>query len=540
MVAFAASALASALGVFAANVWQIAGVRLLIGGASSIAQAMILAWLVGGSGSAARGRVMARSEAFFSVTGLVIPALGGLLAGSFGWRVAFVLGAIAAVVGLLAVLGVHPRQHRRASGRLRRRARLETAGTERAAGLAGAAPGGAMLLCAYLATFVVFFSRNGLLNAGFPVLGADKLGLEPFQIGLLFSTLNAVGIGAVLLGGRLGDRNGRYRVLWPDSSLLLASQVLMFLITDQLTYVLVGLSRARRRSSIPSDKPARRRVAAAPARTRHRRLPRGVRRRHPERAGGARPDAPAGWLCGRRARHRQYNPGGAHRDLDARAHPTRPRAPLSLTLTGTVRLESHLQEAAVPKPYSAVGLIPTVRGIRKRAEIQRNLDHLAHLIAAASWLSSLDLPVRLVMLPGGRAAGLHRRGVRPGPRHAMRASARSTSRSRDPLPGRPGQALERVHHGPGQGAPRGVCRTASSTSASPSIRSGEVILKHYKLATLYPVEHSVTPHDVWDRWVELYGRNLDAFYPVADTEIGRLAVLMANEGSYRRTPAAWR
>jgi len=37
---------------------------------------------------------------------------------------------------------------------------------------------------------------------------------------------------------------------------------------------------------------------------------------------------------------------------------------------------------------------------------------------------------------------------------------------------------------------------------------------------------------VWDRWIELYGRNLDAFYPVADTEIGRLAVLMANEGSY--------
>src|SRR6202011_1036703 len=86
------------------NVWQIAGVRLLIGIASSVAQAMILAWLVGGSGRVARGRVMARGEAFFSVTGLVIPALGGLLAGTFGWRVAFVLGAVAAVVGLLAVL----------------------------------------------------------------------------------------------------------------------------------------------------------------------------------------------------------------------------------------------------------------------------------------------------------------------------------------------------------------------------------------------------------------------------------------------------
>jgi Carbon-nitrogen hydrolase len=49
---------------------------------------------------------------------------------------------------------------------------------------------------------------------------------------------------------------------------------------------------------------------------------------------------------------------------------------------------------------------------------------------------------------------------------------------------------------------------------------------------LLPVEHSVTPHNVWDRWVELYGRGLDAFYPVADTEIGRLGFLMANEGSY--------
>ena len=46
------------------------------------------------------------------------------------------------------------------------------------------------------------------------------------------------------------------------------------------------------------------------------------------------------------------------------------------------------------------------------------------------------------------------------------------------------------------------------------------------------MEHSVTPHNVYDRWVELYGETLDAFYPVADTEIGRLGVMMANEGSY--------
>jgi predicted amidohydrolase len=46
------------------------------------------------------------------------------------------------------------------------------------------------------------------------------------------------------------------------------------------------------------------------------------------------------------------------------------------------------------------------------------------------------------------------------------------------------------------------------------------------------VEHSVCPHDVYDWWVEKYGRNLDAFWPVADTAIGRLGIMMANEGSY--------
>ena len=46
---------------------------------------------------------------------------------------------------------------------------------------------------------------------------------------------------------------------------------------------------------------------------------------------------------------------------------------------------------------------------------------------------------------------------------------------------------------------------------------GEVILKHYKSSPLFPVEHSVCPHDVFDRWIELHGRSLTAFFPVVDT-----------------------
>jgi AraC-like DNA-binding protein len=59
------------------------------------------------------------------------------------------------------------------------------------------------------------------------------------------------------------------------------------------------------------------------------------------------------------------------------------------------------------KPYTAVGLVPTVRGIRKRADIRVNLEHLKHLVKAAAWLSSLDLPVRLIAIPEGALQGFN-------------------------------------------------------------------------------------------------------------------------------------
>ena len=57
------------------------------------------------------------------------------------------------------------------------------------------------------------------------------------------------------------------------------------------------------------------------------------------------------------------------------------------------------------RPYTVVGLVPTVRGIRKRDDIAVNLEHIAHMVKAAAWLSSLELPVRLIALPEGALQG---------------------------------------------------------------------------------------------------------------------------------------
>jgi predicted amidohydrolase len=63
---------------------------------------------------------------------------------------------------------------------------------------------------------------------------------------------------------------------------------------------------------------------------------------------------------------------------------------------------------------------------------------------------------------------------------------------------------------------------------------GEIIMKHHKLQVFAP-ERSCVPHDIWDKWVEKYGANLDAFYPIARTEIGNIGACICMETSYPET-----
>src|ERR1700757_632956 len=59
------------------------------------------------------------------------------------------------------------------------------------------------------------------------------------------------------------------------------------------------------------------------------------------------------------------------------------------------------------EPYTAVGLIPSFWGIRRREDIAKNLEHLESLTKAAFWLSNLDIPVRLIAIPEGALQGFN-------------------------------------------------------------------------------------------------------------------------------------
>lgn len=183
------------------------------------------------------------------------------------------------------------------------------------------------------------------------------------------------------------------------------------------------------------------------------------------------------------------------------------------------------------EPYNAVGLVPTVWGISRRADIERNIEHHRHMVKAACWLSSLDLPVKLIAFPEGALQGFNDEVQDADHEDFARTCAID-------IPGPETDQLGAIARA------YGVYLMAQAKARHPEIKDrffnvgfildpdGDVILKHYKVAPLYPVEHSVCPHDIYDWWVERYGNTLESFWPVVDTPIGCLGMMMANEGSY--------
>jgi len=62
---------------------------------------------------------------------------------------------------------------------------------------------------------------------------------------------------------------------------------------------------------------------------------------------------------------------------------------------------------------------------------------------------------------------------------------------------------------------------------------GNIILKHHKLVTTkFSESATISPYDVYDWYTDKFGDDINAFFPVAKTEIGNIGFQICGEGMY--------
>lgn len=180
------------------------------------------------------------------------------------------------------------------------------------------------------------------------------------------------------------------------------------------------------------------------------------------------------------------------------------------------------------EPYMALGLSPTMRGVRNRSEIKNNISHIGEIIAAAVWLSEIELPVKLIAIPEGSLQGFTDEVFDWDHVKYVQDVAIDIPGEETDLLGAYAKQYKTYIIGQAKAREPDIPERFTN-NAFVIDPKGKLILRHRK-NNVFPKEHSTCPHDVWDKWTELYGRDLKSFYPVADTEIGKIGCLICNEG----------
>jgi multidrug resistance protein len=159
-----------------------------------------------------RGRMMSTYQGFFSFAVGVGPSIGGLVALFFDARAPFfVFAGLTLVAGAIALIQLP-----------------ETAGRREVMPLAGGAlrPGGPGVvrqlltnvgfLCVSLVTFQQAFTRTGAMFAVVPLMGVERIGLDPARIGFAITIGNMLNLATITGAGFLVDRYGRKPVIVPS------------------------------------------------------------------------------------------------------------------------------------------------------------------------------------------------------------------------------------------------------------------------------------------------------------------------------------
>jgi predicted amidohydrolase len=183
-------------------------------------------------------------------------------------------------------------------------------------------------------------------------------------------------------------------------------------------------------------------------------------------------------------------------------------------------------------PYLAIGLSTVVRSIARREQIAENLDVIEEGIHAAVSVIGINMPVKLIALAEGALTGFGDEIF----------DVPHVTAAREMFIDIPGPETDRLA---GLARHYGTYIVVQCKARWPQVMPdrffntlfvisprGEVVHRAAK-NHVWCRERSCTPHDVYDRWVELFGDGLDAFYPVLRTpDIGNIGTICCSDGEY--------
>jgi multidrug resistance protein len=185
-----------------------------------------------------RGRIMATYAGVFGFAVGLGPLPGGLMAEHFGLSAPFwayaVMGGGAALLAWLRV--PETRELRTATGGASGRSAQDRPPFLTQVRMMTVQPG---FLVVTLVSFAVFFSRTGGLFNVIPVLGQERLGLSPDQIGLGLASVSVVSILLAYPSGVFADRYGRKVVIVP-STILTGLSFMLFMLAPSFAWFMAA------------------------------------------------------------------------------------------------------------------------------------------------------------------------------------------------------------------------------------------------------------------------------------------------------------
>lgn len=191
-----------------------------------------------------------------------------------------------------------------------------------------------------------------------------------------------------------------------------------------------------------------------------------------------------------------------------------------------------MQERKPIAPYMAVGLSTVSYGISERKDIARNLDIIEDCIRGAVDTVNINMPVKIVALAEGALTGFSDEVF----------DLPHVTAARDLFIDIPGEETERLGKLAREFQTYIIVQCKARWPEVIKDRyfntlfiinpEGEVVHKAAK-NHIWCRERSCTPHDVYDRWVELFGDGIESFYPVLKTDdIGNIGTICCSDGEY--------